>query len=62
VEILQSDDGTTQTYAELFRELRVRGTPIPTNDLWIAALAVEHSLPLCSRDAHFDAFPQIPRL
>jgi len=62
VEVLQSDDGTTQVYAELFGLLRARGTPIPTNDLWIAALAVEHSLPLYSRDAHFDVLTQIPRI
>jgi tRNA(fMet)-specific endonuclease VapC len=42
--------------------LKKAGTPIPTNDIWIAALAVEHSLVLYSRDAHFDRFPGIPRL
>lgn len=33
-----------------------------TADLWIAALAVQHSLPLCSRDAHFEKVPQIARI
>ncbi len=32
---------------------------MPTNDMWIAALALEHSLVLCTRDAHFDALPQL---
>jgi hypothetical protein len=41
---------------------RRQGTPIPTNDLWIAALVVQHGLHLFARDAHFDRLPQIPRL
>jgi predicted nucleic acid-binding protein len=36
--------------------------PIPTDDLWIAALGVEHDILLFSRDANFDALPQLPRL
>ncbi len=43
-------------------QLRRQGTPIPTNDLWIAALVVQHQLHLFARDAHFDRLPQIPRL
>ena len=46
----------------LYRQLRAAGTPIPTNDIWIAALVVQHDLTLFSRDAHFDALPQIPRV
>ena len=42
--------------------LRKQGTPIPTNDMWIAALVLEHSLVLCARDAHFDALAQIVRI
>lgn len=53
---------TTRHYANLYRRLRAAGTPIPTNDLWIAALVVQHELTLYSRDSHFDALPQIPRL
>jgi predicted nucleic acid-binding protein len=33
----------------------MRGTPIPTNDIWIAALAMQHGLPLYTRDAHFSS-------
>jgi predicted nucleic acid-binding protein len=40
-------------FAEIHRAQRVRGTPIPTNDLWIAATAVEHGLVLYTRDRHF---------
>ncbi len=59
VEALYPDGTTTRTYARLYRQLRHQGTPIPINDLWIAALVVEHNLTLCSRDRHFDHLPQI---
>ena len=62
VEVLYADAQTTHIYAETYALLRRNGTPIPTNDLWIAALAIQHSLPLCSRDAHFEKLPQIARL
>lgn len=52
---------TTRHYANLYRQLRSTGTPIPTNDLWIASLVVQHDVMLYSRDAHFDALPQLPR-
>lgn len=62
VGILYADDQTTHHYANIYRQLRKQGTPIPTNDMWIAALALQHSLVLCARDAHFDALPQITRI
>lgn len=62
VEVLYADDETTHQYARLFRQLRTQGTPIPTNDLWTAALAVQHGLHLFARDRHFDHLPQIPRM
>jgi len=61
VTVLYADEQTTHTYAGLFAQLRTQGTPIPTNDLWIAALCVQHDLLLCSRDAHFDHLPQLAR-
>jgi tRNA(fMet)-specific endonuclease VapC len=60
--ILQPDEDTTHHYARLFRQLRVQGTPIPTNDLWLAALVVQHNLHLFARDRHFDALPQLARV
>jgi tRNA(fMet)-specific endonuclease VapC len=42
-----------------YRQLRRQGTPIPSNDLWIAALVLQHDLALCARDRHFDHLPQI---
>ncbi len=62
VRILYADDQTTHHYANVYRQLRKQGTPIPTNDMWIAALVLEHSLVLCARDAHFDALPQLTRV
>jgi len=62
VEVLLPTLDTTRHYANLYRQLRSAGTPIPANDLWIAALVVEHDVMLYSRDAHFDALPQLPRL
>jgi len=61
VAVLYPDEQTTHAYAGLFSQLRAQGTPIPTNDLWIAALAVQHDLLLCSRDAHFDHLAQLAR-
>jgi tRNA(fMet)-specific endonuclease VapC len=58
---LFADEDTTHHYAALFRQLRSQGTPIPTHDIWIAALALQHGLLLCSRDQHFDRVPQLRR-
>ena len=46
---------TTDLYAKVFRSLREAGRPIPTNDIWLAAQALEHGAVLVSRDRHFDA-------
>jgi len=57
VQVLKPDEKTAQHYADVFIALRKQGTPIPTNDLWIAALARQHRLPLLSFDSHFSAVP-----
>ena len=62
VEILFADDMTTLVYADIYSQLRTQGTPIPTNDIWIAALSLQHSLPLCSRDEHFNHLKQLARI
>ena len=62
VETLYADDTTTTHYAAVYRQLREQGTPIPTNDMWIAALVVQHDLMLCHRDRHFDRLSQISRV
>jgi tRNA(fMet)-specific endonuclease VapC len=55
------DQETTDVYARLFVQLRRAGTPVPTNDLWIASLAVQHQLVLLTRDEHFAKLPQVSR-
>jgi tRNA(fMet)-specific endonuclease VapC len=60
--VLYADEETTHHYARLFAQLRQQGTPIPTNDIWIAALAEQHGLLLYSRDKHFDLLPQLARV
>jgi len=62
VEVLYADRETTEVYARLFLQLRQAGTPIPTNDLWIASLAIQHELALITRDAHFAKVPQVALL
>lgn len=62
VEVLLADEETTVHYATVYKQLRAQGTPIPTNDMWIAALVLQHGLVLCARDAHFDRLVQLPRV
>ncbi|MEQ1862540.1 MAG: type II toxin-antitoxin system VapC family toxin [Chthoniobacteraceae bacterium] len=52
--VLVPDETTTEHYARVFVQLRRKGVGIPTNDLWIAALVLQHDLELCSSDAHFE--------
>lgn len=59
VSVLIMDESTCFWYARLLRQLREQGTPIPTNDLWIASLVEQHNLLLYSRDHHFDYLPQL---
>ena len=60
--ILDVTEETSAHYAELRLELKRIGKPIPANDLWIAALCRQHSLPLLSRDRHFDNVPGLHRI
>ncbi len=62
VQILVPDENSTHHYARVFAQLRLLGRPIPTNDIWIAALAIQHDLILYSRDKHFDLLPQVARV
>jgi predicted nucleic acid-binding protein len=60
--ILFVDEGTAGTYADVRHELKNSGHPIPSNDLWIAALARQYGLPLLSRDRHFDSVSGLMRI
>ena len=62
VTVLDVDRETTYQYAKIGLELKKIGKPIPSNDLWIAALCGQHSLPLLSRDRHFDVVSRLKRL
>jgi len=60
--VLDINDGTTHHYAGINTELRKAGKPIPTNDLWIAALCRQHGISLLSRDRHFDVVKGLHRI
>ena len=57
VRIYSVDEDTAEFYAEILNEMRSKGTPIPTNDIWIASVALQKGLPLYSRDLHFKQVP-----
>lgn len=61
VGVLLPSQETAEQYARLFVQLKRAGSPVPDNDVWIAALALEHSLLLVSRDQHFERIPQLLR-
>ena len=60
--ILDVDEGTTLFYAGVRAGLKRAGTPIPSNDVWVAALCRQYSLPIVSRDRHFDLVSGIERI
>ena len=60
--VLNVDEHTTTPYVAVRGELKRAGTPIASNDVWIAALCRQHSLPVLSRDRHFDLVPGLRRI
>jgi len=61
VAVLVPDRDTAEHYARVFVQLKRAGTPVPDNDLWIAAMTLQHDLVLITRDQHFERIPQLPR-
>jgi len=61
-EVLSITEQTAIAYASLRGILKRAGRPIPANDAWIGALAIQHGLPILSRDKHFDALPGMRRI
>jgi tRNA(fMet)-specific endonuclease VapC len=57
VSVMGIDYETCEVYARIGEQLRSAGTPVPTNDHWIAAIAIRHHLTLLTRDAHFSRVP-----
>lgn len=60
--ILDVSEETAVHYASVRAEMKKAGTPIPTNDVWIAALCRQYTLPLLSRDRHFDSVNKLQRM
>jgi predicted nucleic acid-binding protein len=60
--VLAPDQVTARHYAEIRDALQRAHTPIPYHDIWIGALALQHSLPVVTRDAHFDRIAGIRRI
>ncbi len=54
VVVREIDEDTAVHYATVVRSLRAKGTPIPTNDVWIAATALQHGMHLVTTDEHFE--------
>ena len=59
VDVLHMDEETAERYAVILDWLWRAGTPIPTNDLWIAASAMQHGLRILTTDAHYQKVPQL---
>ncbi len=62
VSIAWPNDTTLDLYANLWADLAAKGTPIPTNDVWIAAICLQHNLSLATDDKHFDKVPLLQKL
>jgi len=61
-EILPVDLSTVPHYGEIREQLRQDGYVLPQNDTWIAAIALQHELPIISRDIHFDHVRNVRRI
>ena len=59
VRILDVDDEASQHYADIVVELRRMGSPLPTNDIWIAAVAVREGAVVLTYDQHFQNLPRV---
>jgi len=60
--VLSVDPSTAEAYAKVREQLKAKGRPLPANDVWIAALARQHGLPVLSRDQHFDSVSGLTRV
>ena len=60
--VLDVDDEAASIYAEIVVELRRAGTPLPTNDIWIAALAAREGLTVLTFDRHFERIGRVGKI
>ncbi len=56
------DMETAEFYASILNNLKVAGTPVPTNDIWVAAAAFQHGYKIFTKDKHFDLIPGLVQL
>jgi tRNA(fMet)-specific endonuclease VapC len=56
------DEGSAEFYASILNNLKAAGTPIPTNDIWIAAIAFQHGYTVFSKNNHFNLIPGLVNL
>jgi len=61
VEVLQHDLETAEYYALIVKNLKIKGRPIPSNDIWIATNAMKHGMAIYAFDRHFDQIDGLPR-
>jgi tRNA(fMet)-specific endonuclease VapC len=61
VEVSNVDDEAASHFADLFGELQRAGTPVPTNDIWIAAVALREGATVLTFDDHFETMPRVGR-
>jgi len=54
VNVISVDEETAEFYARIFWDLKKKGKPVPSNDLWVASSAMRHGLALFTYDEHFD--------
>ncbi len=59
VDAVPITDATAEMYAKVFKALKAQGRPIPQNDMWIAASALEHGADILTYDEHFRAVPML---
>jgi tRNA(fMet)-specific endonuclease VapC len=59
IDVLMLDDAASMIYADILTYLRRSGTPIPTNDIWIAAIAAREGLPVLTYDTHFESIARV---
>jgi tRNA(fMet)-specific endonuclease VapC len=59
VRVVDVNEETAERYAVILNTLWQAGSPIPTNDMWIAASAMQHGLRILTTDLHFDRVPQV---
>ena len=59
VKVVPVTERTAEMYAKVYQALRAQGRPIPQNDMWIAASALEHGADIATHDEHFKLVPML---